>query len=71
MVLILFPPFDFKVQYQSDKKGESTKRPIHLLGPTVLPQSSALILDSGDMKFQMIQFECRATRQDEDVEVDG
>ncbi|KAK3362398.1 hypothetical protein B0T25DRAFT_561467 [Lasiosphaeria hispida] len=72
-LLIPFPPLDLlKVQYLPDKEDPSTQRPIDLLGPTLLPSNSALIVEAGEMKFQMIVFECRAMRaQDSDAEADG
>ncbi|KAK0640838.1 hypothetical protein B0T16DRAFT_202701 [Cercophora newfieldiana] len=62
-LLIPFPPLDLlKVQYLPDKEDSSTQRPIDLLGLTLLPSNSALIVEAGEMKFQMIVFKCRATR---------
>ncbi|KAK0624369.1 hypothetical protein B0T14DRAFT_517929 [Immersiella caudata] len=67
-LLIPFPPLDLlKVQYLPDKEDPSTQRPIDLLGPTLLPRNSALIVEAGEMKFQMIVFECRATGAQDDV----
>ncbi|AEO60279.1 hypothetical protein MYCTH_2129368 [Thermothelomyces thermophilus ATCC 42464] len=68
-------PFRFKhceVLYQPNKDDPTTQEPIGWLDPVLLPENSAIVLLDGEIKFQLVIFDCEvAGVRDHDSKVDG